>query len=195
VPARIATAFTLGATPNMSPAFSEDQICQTRLALGLAARLDLPLMRLLTAEAVIEPFVEPAGVRCVDGLLPPPPPVGAFTRRYELFPDRITGSSFLSTAIRLAVVPVRRAEAEVRVYSGLGRLWPQRILVPHVGATIATGRGPARFLLEGEVWFYSVPLHTIEEQFLDGQVVSRQETVRGIGQHTMLLRGGVSVSL
>jgi hypothetical protein len=183
----------VGATSSMSRAFSDDQICPGDRSLSVSGRVGRQLGRWLAVEGALEPFFWKVEQRCVDGFRPPPPDQGPYTSSYDFFDERVVGSVFVSTAARVAIVPVARSGFELRAYGGVSRIWSKRITVKQFGATIISGRKAVRFVLEGEGWLYDVPRQHVEEEYLDGSLVARRQSVRMLRQRTQLVRVGVSV--
>jgi len=180
-----------GWSGNAALAFANDQICPSRRALSGGFHARARLGRWFGTEAVGQYFFGNPDPGCVDGLLPPPPPTGPFTRRYDFFEERVTGYPFALTTARVQFLPYAGPAAEVRASVGVGRIWSKHLTVPEAGFAIALGRGMVRLLAESNLWWYRVPEHRITEDFQDGQLVSRRDDVVQVRQRTAVWRAGV----
>jgi len=172
-------------------AFANDQICPSRKAFSAGFRARARLGRWFGTEAVGQSFFGNPDPGCVDGLLPPPPPTGPFTRRHDLFDERVTDYPFVLTTARLQVLPYTGPAVDVRASIGLGRIWSKHLTVPEAGFAVALGRRIVRLLAEANVWWYRVPQHRITEDFQDGQLVSRRDDVVQVRERTAVWRAGV----
>src|SRR5438094_7280902 len=113
----------VGVSPNAAKAFANDQICPSRAALSVGLRAHARLARWFGTEVLGQYFFGNPGPSCVDGLLPPPPPQGPFTRRYDFFDERVTGYPFVLTTARVQILPYAGPAAAVRAFVGLGHIW------------------------------------------------------------------------
>jgi len=180
-----------GWSGNATSAFANDQICPSRKTFSGGFRARARLGRWFGTEAVGQYFFGNPDPGCVDGLLPPPPPTGPFTRRYDFFDESVTGYPFALTAARLQFVPYAGPAAEVRASIGVGRIWSKHLTVPEAGFAVALGRRMVRLLAEANLWWYRVSEHRITENFQDGQLVSRRDDVAPVRQRTAVWRAGV----
>jgi hypothetical protein len=184
-----------GLTGNAADAFSDDQICPSSLAYSLGLRGRAALGRWLGVEATGQLFFPDPGPRCVDGLIPPPPPQGPFTLRYAFFDSRMVGYPFAPTSVRLQLVPLASPNAELRTYVGIGRVWSKRVTLPQAGASLLLGRRSVRFLMEADLWWYRVPQHQITEDYQDGQLVARRDDIVRLHEWTIVVRAGATFPL
>jgi hypothetical protein len=187
--------FDAGWSGDASVAFSNDQICPSRRGFSGGFRARARLGRRFGTEAVGQVFFGNPDAGCVNGLQPPPPPTGPFTRRYDFFDERVTGYPFALTTARLQFLPYADPAAEVRLSVGVGRMWSKHLTVPEAGFSVALGRRIVRLLAEVTFWWYRVPEHRITEDFQDGRLVSRRDDVVQVRQRTAFLRAGLMVPI
>lgn len=190
-PARFETVFDVGFTGNSAVGFSEDQICTSRTAWSFGARVRRALGRRFGAEVAGQLFANLSGRQCVDGLIPPPPPTGPYTYQYGYYDTRIVGYPFAITGVRLQSVPLSGTRGALRIWGGVSRIWAKRITVPQAGLSVEVGRRGVRTLLEADTWWYRVPRHRLTLNYLDGQLVSRQDAVTRVRTSTIVLRAGI----
>jgi hypothetical protein len=193
--ARFETIVDAGFTGSAAVGFSQDQICTSRTAWSFGARLRRGLGRYFGAELAGQLFANLAGQRCVDGLIPPPPPTGPFTYQFSYYDDRVVGYPFAMTGLRVQFVPLSGAGGELRAWVGVSQLWAKRITVPQAGLGAVVGRHRVRALLEADSWWYRVPRHRLTLNYLDGQLVSRQDVVTRVPGRTLVLRAGLVIPL
>jgi hypothetical protein len=184
-----------GITTDAADGFSRNQICPTGVAWSLGARAHRRLGRWVAVEASSQLFVDFATGQCVDGLLPPPPPTGPYTQRYSFYDADVVGYPFGSTGVRLQLVPLSGARGELRAWGGVDRLWAKHLTVPHGGLTVTLGRHRVRTLLELDSWWYRVPQHQVTENYQDAVLISRQDRVIRVHEHTIVFRAGAAIPL
>ena len=185
---RVGGGLTIGMTPNLSEGFSTDQICPTRSAVSASARATLALTTIIQLEAVGETF-KGRGINCVDGLVPPVPPSGPYSRRFDFYDGRITDPPTV-LSLRVGGSFPRSRTFVLRPYAGLARFSGKRITSPLAGLSFLVGGSQPRLLLEIEGLWYSVPKQHLEEEFFDGQLVRRSMSERGVRTFTTILRVG-----
>jgi hypothetical protein len=178
----------LGLTPNLAEGFSSDQLCPKRSGIGLSARATFALTRIVQLEALGELFHGP-GNECVDGLIPPPPPTGPYTRTIDYYDARITDPPTV-LALRVGGSLPKAGTLTLRPYVGIARFAGKRITSPQVGLSVLGGGTQLRLLLEAEGWWYSVPQQRLVEEFFDGQLVRRSLTEHGVSTFTTIFRFG-----
>src|SRR5512135_115330 len=194
-PVRFEAIFDAGFTGNAAVGFSKDQICTSRTAWSFGARLRRDLGGRFAAEITGQLFASLATQHCVDGLIPPPPPTGPFTYQFSYYDDRVVGYPFAMTGLRVQFVPLSGAGGELRAWGGVSRIWAKRITVPQAGLGAVVGRHRVRALLEADSWWYRVPRHRLTLNYLDGQLVSRQDVVTRVQARTLVLRAGLVIPL
>jgi len=150
----------VGVSPNAAKAFANDQICPSRAALSVGLRAHARLARWFGTEVLGQYFFGNPGPSCVDGLLPPPPPQGPFTRRYDFFDERVTGYPFVLTTARVQILPYAGPAAAVRAFVGLGHIWSKRVTVPQAGFSVLL---PPRASLHGRSRPVVVPRGTASD--------------------------------
>ena len=185
---RVGGGLTLGLTPNLAEGFSADQICPDRSAISLSARVTGALTRLIQLEAMIESFNGP-GIDCVDGLVPPAPRSGPYTRIVDYYEARVTRPPTV-LSFRIGASLHESRAIQLRPYVGIARLSGKSITTPLAGISIFRGRGEGRFLLEIEGWWYSVPKRHLEEEFFDGQLLRSTLTEHDVPAFTAVFRLG-----
>jgi len=185
----------VGVSPNAAKAFANDQICPSRAALSAGLRAHARLARWFGTEVLGQYFFGNPGPSCVDGLLPPPPPQGPFTRRYDFFDERVTGYPFVLTTARVQILPYAGPAAAVRAFVGLGHIWSKRVTVPQAGFSVLLGHRALRFMVEADLWWYRVAQHRITEDFQDGQLVARRDDVARVRERTAVVRAGLTVPI
>jgi hypothetical protein len=179
---------TIGVTPNLAEAFSHDQLCPKRSGVSLSARMTVALTKVIQLEALAEEFNGPRN-SCVDGLVPPVPPSGPYTRTFDYYDEGITDPPTVLSIRVGASFPSSRT-LTLRPYAGIAHLPGKGITTPQAGLSILGGGSPLRLLFEIEGWWYSVPKQHLEEEFLDGQLVRRSLTERGVRTSTTIFRLG-----
>jgi hypothetical protein len=185
--------FALSVTPNMAEAFSSDQICPHRLAVGFSMRASARLTSVIQLEAHGEAFAGPSN-SCVSATVPPRPETGSFSSSQDFYEERVTGPPAL-VSVRLGALLPSSSIVSVRPYIGAAYLAGKAITMPVAGVTLNVGRGEHRFLLETEGWFLSVPKQHLEEQYLDGRLVQRTLAAQDIQTFTTVLRLGLTSPL
>ena len=185
---RVGGGLTIGLTPNLSEGFSTDQICPTRSAVSASARATFALTDIIQIEALGETF-KGRGINCVDGLVPPVPPSGPYSRTFDYYDARITDPPTVLSLRAGASFP-RSRTLVLRPYAGIARFTGKRITSPLAGLGFLVGGGQPRLLVEVEGWWYSVPKQHLEEDFFDGQLVRRSLTERGVRTFTTIFRLG-----
>jgi hypothetical protein len=193
VNARIGGGLALSMTPNLAEGFSTDQICPHRSAIGASARATVALTAIIQFEALGEVFRGP-GNDCVDGLIPPPPPSGPYTRSFDYYDERITDPPAV-VSLRVGGTLVGSGAFTLRPYVGIAWLARKGITTPQAGFSVGGGRGRLRLLLEVEGWWYSVPQLHLEEEFFDGQMIRRSVTAHGVRAFTTIFRLGFTSSV
>lgn len=186
--ARVGGGLALGLTPNLAEGFSSDQICTRRTGISASARGIFAVTRIIQLEALGEVFYNPVP-HCVNGLIPPPPLSGPHTRIIDYYDERVTDPPTV-LSLRVGAQLPKRGTHTLRPYIGIARFSGKDITTPQIGLTILEGGSPRRFLLEIEGWWYSVPEQHLEEEFLDGQLVRRSLTERGVRTFTAIFRLG-----
>jgi hypothetical protein len=187
------TTVFVGYTPRAPSAFSNDQICPDDRSFVLGARLGFLLNGWIAAEVGTDALVGWAHDTCVNGLVPPPPPQGAYTRTRTFYHDRYTGYPFVETGIRISVIPIARPGTDLRLSAGIARAWSRHLWVPELALGSQAGRGHVRVLFELAILQYSVPLTTLREDFQDGQLVGSQSTNRSVRTISPILRLGIGI--
>jgi hypothetical protein len=190
---RFGGGLALGVTPNLAEGFSTDQICKHRTAMSASGRATFALTDIIQLEALGEVFVGP-GNQCVNGLVPPPPLLGPHTRVIDYYDGRITDPPTV-LALRIGALLPKAAPETLRPYVGIARFSGKGITTPLAGLSILGGGSERRLLLEIEAWWYSVPKQHLEEEFLDGVLVSRTLTERGVRTFTAIIRLGFTSSV
>jgi hypothetical protein len=185
---RFGGGLALGLTPNLAEGFSTDQICKHRTAMSASGRATFALTDIIQLEAQGEVFVGP-GNQCVNGLVPPPPPVGPHTRTIDYYDGRIADPPTV-LSLRIGGLWPKAAQQTLRPYVGIARFSGKGITTPLAGLSILGSGSELRLLLEIEGWWYSVPEQHLEEEFLDGALVGRSLTERGVGTFTVIIRLG-----
>jgi hypothetical protein len=188
-------ALDAGVTLDPARGFAANQCGSGGGAWSLGARVRRPLGRWFAVEATGQWFLDLMNDVCTEAPLPPPPPVGPYTQRYRIYDSHIIGYPFASTAVRVQLVPLRGAGGELCVWGGIGRLWAKRITVPQAGISAILGHRRIRTLFELDTWWYNVPQHQITENFLDGQLVSRQDLAVRVHERTFVFRAGAVLPL
>jgi hypothetical protein len=191
--ARIGGGLALGMTPNLAEGFSTDQICPHRSAIGASARATVALTAIIQFEALGEVFRGP-GNDCVDGLIPPPPPSGPYTRSVDYYDERITDPPAV-LSLRAGGTLVGSRALTLRPYVGVAWLARKAITTPQAGLSVLGGRGQLRLLLEAEGWWYTVPKRHLEEEFFDGELIRRSVTAHGVRAFTTIFRLGFTTSV
>jgi hypothetical protein len=182
-----------GFAPRGPIAFSSDQLCTTRRAFPLGGRLSFLLSHWLVAEAGAEAFLGQSHQDCIDAPTQPPPPQGPFTRTSVFYQNRYTGYPFVQTGVRLSVIPLARPGVDLRVSAGVARAWARHTWALETAVTTQLGRGYTRALIEFGLLRYSVPLTTLRQDYLDGQLIGSQSTDRPVRTLSPILRLGIAM--
>jgi hypothetical protein len=185
---RIGGGFALGATPNLAEGLSSDQVCPKRSAVSGSARATFALTNAIQLEAAGEMFLGPPST-CVSAPIMPPPSIGTHSRRISYYDEGMTDPPTV-VSLRVAAPLPNGDSRRLRPYLGIAHFTARSITTPVAGLTVITGGGQNRLLLEVEGWWYSVPKQHLEEDFVDGQLVRRSLTEKGIRTFTVIFRVG-----
>lgn len=183
-----------GWTRDAADAFAEDAICPDTDARSWAARIGYRLAGALIAQAVVARHTGHDEVDCVNGLIPPVPDQGPHSRTFEFFDAKYRAYPFVSTEARLALeLPVGRS-MRARAFGGMGAIWSKDIPYRLLGAEVRFGGGSMVFFGETERWWHNVPRREVEQNFLDGVLVSQNEDIVDAGYRSTLIRLGLELS-
>jgi hypothetical protein len=157
-------------------------------AIGGSARATFALTNAIQLEAVGEMFLGSPST-CVSAPIMPPPSIGTHSRRISYYDEGMTDPPTV-VSLRVAAPLPNGDSRRLRPYLGIAHFTARSITTPVAGLTVITGGGQNRLLLEVEGWWYSVPKQHLEEDFVDGQLVRRSLTEKGIRTFTVIFRVG-----
>ena len=199
LPGRFEVGLTLGATPNLSPAFDR---CGTRVAGRLGSRLGYRLPSSWHLDLRTEMVASGSNSTCFiceacfcsfGRCVPGPPSAGPYVAHDGRFEPPLPGSRFWTTSLGSEWTAADRPGHEWRVRVGLGRLWSKRVWVPQMASSFHWGAGPVRGIFEFGLWHYTLRRTDVEAWYLDGQIVSQARSRVPIHETTLFVDVGFTI--